>query len=253
MKKKNSSVYLYLILFLIYLPIVTVVIYSFNASKMTTIWEGFSFQWYKKLFSDKIIAEALKNSLVVGITACVLSALIGTSGAVALKKSTSFIKNIERIIFLPLMIPEIILGMAFLSVFTMLKIKTGMLTLIIAHCSFCVPYVFLTVKSALNDMDSSVPEAARDLGASPLKGFLTVELPLIFPSVLSGMFLAFAMSMDDVVISFFVTGAETNTLPIKIYSKMKTGVTPEINALCTVMLAVTSVMVILSVVLKKKK
>ncbi len=253
MKKNYSSLYLYLILTLIYLPIIIVVIYSFNSSRMATIWQGFSLKWYKKLFSNHIIAETLKNSLVIGVTSCLLSAVIGTAGAVSLQKNTSFVKYIERIIFLPLMIPEIILGMAFLAFFTLLKIKTGMLTLIIAHCSFCIPYIFLMVKASLSGIDPTLCDAARDLGASAAKSFWTIEFPLILPSILSGIFLAFAMSMDDVVISFFVTGAATNTLPIKIYSQMKTGVTPEINALCTLMLLVTSVMVILSVLLRKNK
>lgn len=252
MKKNYSSIYLYLILTLIYLPIIIVIIYSFNESKMATIWTGFSFKWYQKLFENRIMMEALKTSVIVGAISCIISAVVGTLGAVALNKSGAFIKNLERIIYLPLMIPEIILAMAFLAFFTMLKVKLGMFTLIISHCSFCIPYIFLMVKSALSGMDTSYTEAARDLGAGRLRAFLNIEFPLILPSVLSGMFLSFAMSMDDVVISFFMAGASTNTLPVKVYSQLKMGVTPEVNALCTIMLLVTSLLVILSVLLNRK-
>lgn len=253
MKKNYSQLYLYFILTLIYLPIIIVIVYSFNESKMATIWSGFSFKWYKKLFSNNILMEALKTSLILGGISCAVSAVVGTMGAVALWKSSSFLKNIEKIVFLPLMIPEIILGMAFLAFFTLFKIKLGMTTLIIAHCSFCIPYIFLMVKSALSGMDSSLSDAARDLGAGKIKAFFTIEFPLILPSVLSGMFLAFAMSMDDVVISFFVAGATTNTLPVKIYSQLKMGVTPEINALCTIMLVITSLIICLSLFVRRKK
>ncbi len=250
---KKKSIYLYLILTLIYLPIIIVIIYSFNESRMATIWTGFSFKWYKKLFENRIMMEALKTSIIIGSISCIISAVVGTFGAVSLNRTRSFIKNIERIIYLPLMIPEIILAMAFLAFFTLLKVRLGMFTLIISHCSFCIPYIFLMVKSALDGMDMSYTDAARDLGAGRLRAFFTIEFPIILPSILSGMFLAFAMSMDDVVISFFMAGAATNTLPVKVYSQLKMGVTPEVNALCTVMLLITAVIVILSNILNIKK
>lgn len=252
MKKNYGTLYLWFILTLIYLPIIIVVVYSFNASRMATIWGGFSVKWYQMLFSNRILMKTLRTSLFLAGTSAVISSVIGTMGAYALSNTKSYIKFIEKFIYLPLMIPEIILGMAFLSFFTLLKVKTGMLTLIISHCSFSIPYVFLMVRAALAGMDSSYSEAARDLGASSLKAFCTIELPIILPSVLSGAFLAFAMSMDDVVISFFTSGPTTNTLPVKIYSQLKMGVTPEVNALCTIMLLVTSVIVILSFLLRKK-
>ncbi len=253
MKKNYSHIYLYLVLTLIYLPIIIVIIYSFNDSKMATIWNGFSLRWYKKLFNNGVMAEALKNSLILGGISSGISAVIGTLGALSLQKSSGLIKKIEKIIYLPLMIPEIILGMAFLSFFTFFKIKLGMPTLIISHCSFCIPYIFIMVTSAISGMDTTFNQAARDLGAGKIRAFLTIELPLILPSILSGVFLAFAMSMDDVVISFFMAGASSNTLPVKIYSQLKMGVTPEVNALCTIMLLVTSVVIIASMLLKRKK
>ena len=142
------------------------------------------------------------------------------------------------------MIPEIILGMVFMSVFSLMGLPFGMVTLVIAHTAFCVPYIYSMVKARLVGMDKSLEEAALDLGASPLRVFFDVTLPQIIPAILSGVMLAFAMSFDDVVISIFVTGPKVNTLPVKIYTKLKTGVTPEINALATVMLAVTILLLI---------
>ena len=144
------------------------------------------------------------------------------------------------------MIPEIILGMVFLAFFSLLDLPNGMLTLVIAHTAFCIPYIYMMVKARLVGMDHSLEEAARDLGATPVRTFFTVTLPLLLPAVASGCLLAFAMSFDDVIISIFVTGPKVTTLPVKIYTQMKTGVTPEINALCTVMLGVTVMVLLLA-------
>ena len=255
MKKwKPSSIYLAIVLVIMYLPVITVVVYSFNASKLTTVWGGFSLAWYEKLFQNRTLLETLKNSLILGVSSCGISAVIGTVGALGMARSNFKLKGlVENISIVPIMIPEIILGMAFLSVFSFLGLKFGMMTLIIGHCAFCVPYIFLMVKGALAGIDAALPDAARDLGASDLRSFWDITLPLIVPSILSGAFLAFAMSLDDVIISFFVTGAETNTLPVKIYSQLKMGVTPEVNALCTVMLVVTFTAVILFNLFAKKQ
>ena len=153
---------------------------------------------------------------------------------------------LDYLVLTPIMIPEIILGMVFMAFFAMLSLPFGMLTLVLGHTTFCVPYVFMMVKSSLVGIDKSLGEAAKDLGATEIRAFFTITLPLITPAVISGMLLAFAMSLDDVVISIFVTGAKTNTLPIRIYTQLKSGVTPEINALCTLMLAATFVLVVLS-------
>lgn len=147
---------------------------------------------------------------------------------------------------IPIMIPEIILGMVFLAVFSFMGLPFGMTTLVIAHTSFCIPYIFMQVKASLCGMDASLEEAARDLGATPFRAFIDIILPLVMPAVMSGMLLAFAMSFDDVVISVFVTGPKVNTLPLKIYTKMKTGITPEINALALVMLFLTAGLLFLS-------
>lgn len=253
--KKNSKFsrfYLGFIFLLMYLPIVVVVIFSFNESKLPVKFTGFSLKWYKELFHDTAMLEALGNSLILGVLSCLAAAVIGTLGAVGLSKIHWKTKGIlEYISILPLMIPEIILGMVLMAFFYMLDLPFGMLTLLIGHTVFCVPYILMEVKARLAGMDPSLEEAARDLGASPFRAFWDIILPLIMPAVLSGSLLAFAMSMDDVVISIFVNGPRISTLPIKVYTQIKTGVTPEINALCTIMLALTLLILVIYTIFGK--
>ena len=246
-KSRFPRVYLLVVLAVMYLPILLVVIYSFNESKLSSVWGGFSLTWYETLFRDTAIFEALRNSLVLALLTCLCAAVIGTLGAVGMQRLQSRTKGpVEYLSTLPIMIPEIILGMVFMVFFALLGLPFGMTTLVIAHTAFCIPYIFMLVKARLVGMDKSLAEAARDLGAGEVRVFFEITLPLIFPAILSGMLLSFAMSMDDVIISMFVTGVDVNTLPIKIYSQIKFGVTPEINALCTLMLLVTVLIVVLS-------
>ena len=231
--KKNSrfaGFYMGLIFFLMYLPIAVVIVFSFNESKLPVKFTGFSLKWYQELFHDRAMLEALVNSLILGVLSCLVSAVIGTLGAVGLSRIHWKSKGaLEYISILPLMIPEIILGMVLMAFFYMLNLPFGMLTLLIGHTVFCVPYILMEVKARLAGMDPALEEAARDLGAGPFRAFRDITLPLIMPAVISGSLLAFAMSMDDVVISIFVNGPRLSTLPIKVYTQLKTGVTPEIN------------------------
>lgn len=250
---KFSKVFMVLIMLLIYLPIAVVVVYSFNGSKISSVWSGLSLEWYRQLFDDVDMFVALKNSLVLATLSSVLSGIIGTLGAVGIRRSKMRAESsVEYLTMLPIMIPEIILGMLFMAFFSMLGMPFGMGTLVIAHSTFCIPYIYTVVKGRLSGIDMNVQEAARDLGAKEYQVILNIVLPQLMPAVISGMLLAFAMSLDDVIISIFVTGVNTNTLPIKIYSQLKTGVTPEINALCTLMLLVTIVILLLSAFLGKK-
>ena len=230
--KKNSKFagfYMGLIFFLMYLPIAVVIVFSFNESKLPVKFTGFSLKWYQELIHDREMLEALVNSLILGVLSCLVSAVIGTLGAVGLSRIHWKSKGaLEYISILPLMIPEIILGMVLMAFFYMLNLPFGMLTLLIGHTVFCVPYILMEVKARLAGMDPAL--------------------------VISGSLLAFAMSMDDVVISIFVNGPRLSTLPIKVYTQLKTGVTPEINALCTILLAATLVIfIVYSLITKKKK
>ena len=259
MKKNNwlSKLFVILVLLFNYLPIIVVVVYSFNASKYSN-WAGFSLQWYEKLFRNSQILRSLNNSLILAFSSCGLSILIGTAGAVGMARSRFRTQGLlENVSMIPMMMPEIILGMAYLAFFSIIRIPFGILTLIIAHTTFCIPYIFINVQSRLVGLDPAYVEAARDLGASPTRAFYDVTLPLITPAILFGALLSFAMSMDDVVISFFVTGTTSNTLPLQVYSMLKMGVTPEVNALCTLMLLVVfggiGLYYLLTTLLKKEK
>lgn len=253
-KRKWLFIYVGIVTAITYIPIVLTVIYSFNASRISSIWEGFSLKWYEELFRDRAIWEALGNSLILAVLSCIFAVVIGTTGALGMYRRKSRLNDtVAYISMLPIMIPEIILGMVFLSVFSLMGLPFGMVTLIIAHTTFCVPYIYSMVKARLVGMDKSLEEAALDLGASRVRVFFDVTLPLIMPAVLSGVMLAFAMSFDDVVISIFVTGPTVNTLPVKIYTKMKTGVTPEINALAALMLMVTILLLVGAHFISKKR
>ena len=252
--KKWPFVYVGVITVITYIPIVLTVIYSFNESKISSIWEGFSLKWYAELFRDRDMREALVNSLILAVLSCILAVFIGTSGALGMhRRKSKWNSVVADVSLIPIMIPEIILGMVFLSVFSLMGLPFGMVTLVIAHTTFCVPYIYSMVKARLAGMDKSLEEAALDLGASPVRAFFDVTLPLIMPAIWSGVLLAFAMSFDDVVISIFVTGPRVNTLPVKIYTMLKTGVTPEINALATLMLAVIILLLVAASVVGRGK
>lgn len=253
-KKKWPFVYVAVITVLTYIPILLTVVYSFNASKLTSVWEGFSLKWYRELFRDRDLGEALINSLILAVLSCAFAVLIGTSGALGMSRRKRKLDDVVAYVStLPIMIPEIILGMVFMVFFSLIGLPFGMTTLIIAHTAFCIPYVFMLVKARLVGMDKSLEEAALDLGASKMRAFFDIVLPLIAPAIASGMLLAFAMSFDDVIISVFVTGVDSNTLPIKIYSQLKTGVTPKINALCTLMFGITILLCGLSLLIGREK
>ena len=242
--------YLILVLLILYLPTFVVVAYSFNQQKDGLKWTGFTTEWYPKLFQTRQIMEAMRNSLIVAGASCLIAAVIGTLGGVAMARRKSRLSGaVESISAIPIMLPEIVLGLAFLVTFSLFGIERGLLSTVLAHATFCIPYVLILVRSRLAGLDPAYEEAARDLGASPMKALLTVTVPLI----VSGVFLAFAMSLDDFVISFFVKGAESTTYPVYVYGRVKTSVPPTVNAMCTVMLGVTLLAVALSQLFKTRK
>lgn len=249
-RTKLPNIYLGLIFVIMYIPIILVIVYSFNASKISSVWEGFTLDWYVELFNDESYFEALLNSLILAASSSMAAAVIGTLGAYGMSKVNLKTKEItEYISMVPIMVPEIILGMVFMVFFSLLGLPFGMTTLIIGHTTFCVPYVYMQVKSRLVGMDKSLEEAALDLGATKARTFVDIILPLIMPAIASGMLLSFAMSFDDVIISVFVTGVNVNTLPMKIYTQLKTGITPKVNAVCSIMFVATVIMCIFSYLL----
>ena len=252
--KLSAKIYSAIIFGFLFAPILVLLVFSFNEAKSLSVFSGVSLKWYQELFADDALIEALGNSLILGVSSCLVSAVIGTLGAVGLSRIHWKSKGaLEYLSILPLMIPEIILGMVLMAFFYMLKLPFGMLTLLIGHTVFCVPYILMEVRARLAGLDPALEEAARDLGAGPFRAFWDIILPLIAPAVLSGSLLAFAMSMDDVVISIFINGPRLSTLPIKVYTQLKTGVSPKINALCTIMLAVSLVGIAVSVLVGRRK
>ncbi|NLT57502.1 MAG: ABC transporter permease [Clostridiales bacterium] len=248
------NLYLALITLITYLPIFLVIVYSFNAGRLSSVWEGFSLHWYRDLLRDRSMLEALRNSVILATASSLCAGAVGTLGAVAMTRLHLRANGlVEYLSTLPIMIPEIVLGMVFLSFFSLIGLPFGMTALIAAHTSFCIPYVFMMVKARLAGMDKSYVEAARDLGAGELRAFYDITLPLMRPAILSGMLLSFAMSLDDVVISMFLSNVNTNTLPLKIYTQLRTGVTPKTNALCALMFGVTLLFGLFSFLIGRSK
>ena len=271
-KRRLFPVYIAFILAVMYVPIFLVIVYSFNQSRLSSMWGGFSLYWYAELFKDRSMFEALMNSLVLALLTSLASAIIGTLGASGMTRmykalgtavlSKPAIQNnarlsgtkiMEYLSILPIMTPEIILGMTFLTFFSLLALPFGMLTLVISHTAFCVPYVYLLVRARLSGLDDSYVEAARIMGAGEMRAFYDITLPLALPAVISGMLISFAMSFDDVIVSVFVAGVHTNTLPMKIYSQIKTGVTPKTNAMCTLIFVITIVLCIAAATLARRE
>jgi spermidine/putrescine transport system permease protein len=242
-----SKAYLALVLVIMYIPILLVIVYSFNQNRINAVWGGFSWRWYRELFRDRAMWSALWNSVFLGVSASLCAAIIGSLAAVGISRAKLPGAGVVSYIgILPIMIPEIVVGMVSLAFFAFLSLPFGMLTLVIAHTAMCVPYPFLMVKARLDGLDKSLVEAAKDLGAGEWRAFYDITLPLIMPAIVSGILISFAMSFDDVIVSIFVTGVNTNTLPIRIYTQMKVGVTPKTNAMCTLLFAATIALVLLS-------
>lgn len=245
--------YLSLILGVIYLPIGVLVVNSFNAAKYGNKWGGFTWKWYEKLFKNDALIDAALNSLTVSIVAASVATVIGTLAAVALHRYSFKGKALlSSMVFVAMLTPEIVMAIALLIVFITLGITLGFVSLVIAHVTFCLPFVIVAVYSRLKDFDMRMLSAAKDLGASELRTFWEVILPLIFPAVLSGWLLSFTLSLDDVIVSAFVTGPSYEILPLKVYSMVKIGVSPEVNAISTLLLVISLLLVVASQLLIRK-
>jgi len=252
--KYFERLYLGMIYLFLYLPIIVLIVYSFNASRYAMGWSGFSLEWYERLFKNTSLLDAAVNSVSIAFFSATLATILGTIGAVAIFRyhfaGKQFLKSMVYVLILS---PEIVMGIALLILFVLVGVKLGFVSLLIAHITFCLPFVVVTVLSRLAGFDRSVIEAAKDLGASGFYTFWHIILPSILPAVLAGFLLSFTLSLDDVIISFFVSGVEFEVLPIKIYSMVRLGVKPEINALCTIMFGVTLVLVFVSQLLLKER
>ena len=230
----------------LYVPIAVLVIYSFNDSRLVTVWSGASLRWYRELLHDAAMLEAAWNSLRIATLSATCATVLGTLAAVALVRAGRFRGRtaFAGMIYAPLVMPEVITGLSLLLLFVAVEIERGFWTIVIAHTTLTLCFVAVVVQSRLVTFDRSLEEAAMDLGCPPLRTFLTVTLPLIWPAVASGWMLAFALSLDDLVIASFVTGPGATTLPMRIYSEVRLGVKPEINAICTIMIVVVAIGVV---------
>ena len=248
-----QTFYLSLFFVVLYIPILGVILYSFNKSPSTASWAGFTLDWYKELLNDKVIIEAFKISMQVAFLTAILSAILGTATAIISTYVTSEMENVIRgVMILPLLVPEVALGVSLLLFFSSLKLPFGHLTLVLSHSLFCLPYVYVMVLLRLNEIDKSIIESAKDLGATKWQIIKTIILPLVTPSIITSSLLALAMSLDDVVISTYMSGPTSTTLPVHIFSMMRVGVTPKINALCTLILVGTFFIVGLSQLFNNK-
>jgi spermidine/putrescine transport system permease protein len=225
----------------LYLPIVVLISYSFNSGSRSMVWKGFSFSWYGKVFNNDAILSAAENSLIIGLIATAFATTIATAGALALARGGSFKgKSISMgLITLPLVVPEIVTAVAPLMFFASIKMNLGLGNLIIAHTVFCIPFAFMPIRARLEGMDSTLEQAARDLYSTEWQAFRFITLPLLMPGIIAGATLAFVISLDDFIISMMVSTAGTTTLPVYIYSMIRQGVSPEVNAVSTVLFAIS--------------
>jgi putrescine transport system permease protein len=238
----------------LYLPIVVLVIYSFNASRLVTVWGGWSLAWYRELLHDEAMLQAASISLRVAALSASAATVLGTCAAVALTRMGRFRgrRPFSGMVYAPLVMPEVITGLSLLLLFVAVNADRGFWTIVIAHTTLTMCFVTVIVQSRLIGFDRSLEEAAMNLGCPPLKTFLTVTLPLIAPAIAAGWMLAFSLSLDDLVIASFTTGPGATTLPIRIYSQVRLGVKPEINAICTIMVAIVATATVAASIMTKR-
>lgn len=248
----------------LYAPIIILVIFSFNASRLTAVWQGFTLDWYRILLHDGMVHSAFKNSMIVATTSTLISTVLGTMTALAMERFRFRLRSLfDAVLYLPIIIPDIVMAVALLLFFVSafrwmgsligVQPELGISTIIIAHVSFNISFVAVVVRARLADFDRTLEEAAQDLGANEWQTFHRVTLPLIMPGIIGGALLAFTLSIDDFVITFFTAGVGSTTLPIRIYGMIKRTITPEINAISSLMLVASIGLVVLSLFLQRRK
>lgn len=237
--KYLDNIIITITLLFLFLPILIIALFSFNTSSLNIIFEGFTFKWYLEIFKNTALLEAIGNTLLIAVLSTLISTILGTISAYALKTFDFKTKDlINKLLYIPIVIPEIVLGISLLCTYTLCKMQLGMTTLLLSHICFSTPFVIINVKGVLESINPYIEQAAFDLGASRFTTFRKIIAPLLVPGIISGAELAFTLSLDDVVISYFTAGPGSNTLPLYIYSIVKTGITPDINAVITIMITI---------------
>jgi spermidine/putrescine transport system permease protein len=239
LKLAAMAVYLFL-----YLPLFIVVIYSFNDSKLNAEWVGFTFKWYDKLLHNREMLSAAANSLIIASASAAIATVLGTLAGMAMHKYR--LKLLPGLVLAPIAMPDILMGVSLLLFFIMLNMSLGLISITLAHITFCIGFVALSVQARMTGIDRSLTEAARDLGATPWQCFRKITLPLLSPGIIAGALMAFTLSIDDFVITFFVAGVGSSTLPLQIYSMVKIAVTPEVNAISSLLMVLTLILITLT-------
>lgn len=254
MRQLPTFSYLTLIYLFFYIPILVLIIYSFNNAQYSLLWHGFSWHWYAELFTDTSLWVAAWHTVVLGVASATIAMCIGALTAISIYRYEFFGRQLlYGLIFILILSPDIVMGISLLILFSFIKIRLGFWSLLLAHITFCIPYVAVTVYSRLASFDEYIFEAAKDLGAKDHIIMTQIILPLLWPALLAGWLLSFTMSIDDVIISYFVAGPDFEILPLKIYSMVRLGVKPEINALCAVTFALTLILIVTSQFMLRKK
>ncbi|MBX3709555.1 MAG: spermidine/putrescine ABC transporter permease PotC [Gammaproteobacteria bacterium] len=254
LKSLQNSFYLTFIYLFFYAPIIILIVYSFNNSQYSLLWHGFTWRWYAELFSDNDLWISTWHSFLLGIFSATIASFIGLLAAVSLYRYHFFGRNfLNGLVFILILSPEIVMGASLLILFTFLGLPLGFISLLLAHISFCVPFVIVTIYSRLVSFDKNIFEAAKDLGANDFLILRRIILPLLWPALFAGWLLSFTLSLDDVIISYFVAGPEFQILPLQIYSMVRSGVKPEINALCSVLFCITLTLIVMSQLALRKK
>lgn len=247
MNKFGKYFYTICVYIFLYLPIAVVIVFSFNNASHSLVWQGFTLKWYSVLFHNNVLLRTAGHSFLLGILAATTATAIGTLAAVSLFRYHFFGKKIlHALIFILILSPEIVMAISLLLLYSFLKIPLGFWTLLLAHITLCIPFVTVTVYARATTLDTDIFEAAMDLGATDFTIFRKIIVPLLAPAIISGWLLSFTLSLDDVMISYFVAGPTFDILPLKIYSMVKLGIKPEVNALCTLLLAFTLLVVMIS-------
>ncbi len=254
LKTFSAKSYLTLLYLFFYTPIIILIVYSFNDAQYSLVWNGFTWHWYTELFTDTDLWIATWHSFFLGVTSATVATFIGGLAAVSLYRYRFFGRNfLNGLVFILILTPEIVTGVSLLLLFTFLQLPLGFFTLLLAHIGFCIPFVIVTTFSRLVSFDKNIFEAAKDLGANDTIIFTRIILPLLWPALIAGWLLSFTLSLDDVIISYFVAGPEFEILPLKIYSMVRSGIKPEINALCSVLFGLTLTLIVIAQLALKKK
>jgi spermidine/putrescine transport system permease protein len=241
------------VLLFFYLPIAVLILFSFNQSRLNIVWTGFTLEWYRSLWDDTVLVRSLKNSLIVAVATTAISLVLGTAGAWLLYRYRYRAASLlETLAFLPMIVPEVILGVSLLILFVTIGLQLGYTTIVISHVTFCFPFVMAAVQARLAGLDPALEEAALDLGATPLQAFTKVLIPYLMPAIISGGLMSFTLSLDELIVTYFTASAGTRTLPLEIFGRVKKGLDPSLNAISTVFIVFTVFALLVTEVVRRR-